>query len=219
MRGRKYRLGRHDRIPFCFHLAITASATSPISQRPFRRQGEAAAGVALPLPSGRRPAHGRAGQCRRLPDHALFLPQRLFPSLKVLSIHTYDARLDGSTMHLLGLIDLVIYSTNLRTLRLRTETVGAFDSFLAHFISFTYASPAPAYDADYEGVNDDDDAPFSLRLRDLDIQPSLVCLREAGGCCWLGGGSSRGWCVVSACQGGGGACTVGLEKNRGRRHL
>jgi hypothetical protein len=97
-------------------------------------------------------------------------------------MHAAHAPLDGSTLHLEGLLKMVRFSPRLSTLWLRSEHFGAFDPFITHFVNLAHMS-APA-DADAAGREDDDDDDsgvgfLSPHLQELDTLPSRS-LTEGG---------------------------------------
>lgn len=110
-----------------------------------------------------------AGQVEDLP------PPRLLHSLEVL--RAANAPLDGSTLHLEGLLKMVRSSPRLCTLWLWSDHFGAFDPFITHFLNLAHMSaPANADAAAGEEEDDDDDDSsvgfLSSHLKELDILPT-----------------------------------------------
>lgn len=98
-----------------------------------------------------------------------FLPPRLLRRLKVLRVHAGQTPLDGSTLHLDGLLDLVRLSPCLRTLWLRGSSFGAFDPFIIHFINLAHLAAATASGRDDNGLASSRYLP--RHLRELHINP------------------------------------------------
>jgi len=112
-----------------------------------------------------------------------FLPPRLLRSLRLLRIHAANAPLDGSTLHLEGLLNMVRFSPRLCTLWLRSEAFGAFDPFITHFVNLAHmsATAGAAAAGSEDGGDDDGNSGFlSPHLKELDILPSSTGMTEGG---------------------------------------